>query len=65
MRNGALLRQEFAKQTESEYNRGLAGFLAALRRRSRFFRTDYFAQRLETQARRNVDKLLAQIAPAK
>jgi predicted metal-dependent HD superfamily phosphohydrolase len=65
MRNGALLRQEFAKQTEADYNRGLAGFLGGLRRRGRFFRTDYFAQRLETQARHNLDRLLAQIAPAK
>lgn len=65
MRNGALLRREFARQTDAEYNRGLAAFLSLLRRRRRFFRTDHFARRLETRARSNLDRLLAQIAPAK
>lgn len=65
MRNGELLRNEFAKQSDADYNRGLSSFLLSLRRRARFFRTDYFAQRLERQARRNVDRLLAQIAPGR
>ncbi len=63
MRNGELLRREFAKQSDADYNRGLSSFLMGLRRRPRFFRTDYFAQRLEKQARNNVDRLLAQLAP--
>jgi len=65
MRNGALLRDEFAKQSDADYNRGLGSFLVSLRRRPRFFRTDYFAERLEAQARSNVDRLLAQLAPGR
>jgi len=65
MANGVLLRHEFARQTDAEYNRGLVAFLTSLRRRARFFRTDYFAQRLEAQARHNLDRLLAQIAPGR
>jgi len=65
MANGQLLRNEFARQTDADYNRGLAAFLMSLRRRARFFRTDYFAQRLEKQARHNLDRLLAQIAPGR
>jgi predicted metal-dependent HD superfamily phosphohydrolase len=62
MRNGELLRREFAAQSDAEYNRGLASFLSALRRRNRFFRTDWFASRYETQARANVERLLGDLA---
>ena len=66
MRNGKLLRREFAGQSDADYNRGLAGFLGSLRRRPRFFRTDWFAERLETQARSNLERVLADLtAPAK
>ena len=46
----------------AEYYRGLTAFLGMLRRRPRFFRTDYFAERYEKQAHANLDRLLADIA---
>jgi predicted metal-dependent HD superfamily phosphohydrolase len=61
MRNGRLLRREFAQQSDSDYYRGLGTFLSALRRRPRFFRTDYFADRYEAQAHANLERLLADI----
>jgi predicted metal-dependent HD superfamily phosphohydrolase len=60
--NGDLLRREFAHQTDAEYYRGLSAFLHALRRRPRFFRTDWFARRLEKRAQANLDRLLSEIA---
>lgn len=62
MRNGKLLRREFGWQSDADYNRGLTAFLTGLKRRPRFFRTDWFAERLETQARANLDRLLADLA---
>ena len=47
MRNGDLLRREFATQSDADYYRGLAAFLTSLRRRPRLFRTDWFAKRYE------------------
>jgi len=61
MHNGDLLRREFASQSDADYYRGLASFLASLRRRPRFFRTDWFAKRYETQAQRNIVRLLDDI----
>ena len=52
------LRREFATQSDADYYRGLSEFLIALRRRPRFFRTDYFAKRYEAQAHANLDRLL-------
>jgi predicted metal-dependent HD superfamily phosphohydrolase len=62
MRNGARLRREFSTQSDSDYYRGLSAFLSALRRRPQFFRTEYFIERYEKQARKNLDRLLAEIA---
>ena len=62
MRNGDSLRQEFANQSDSDYYRGLSSFLTALRRRPRFFRTDYFAKRYEAQAQANLDRLIGLLA---
>lgn len=62
MRNGDLLRNEFAAQTDAQYYQGLARFLTLLRRRPKFFRTDYFADRLGSQAHANLDRLLALMA---
>jgi predicted metal-dependent HD superfamily phosphohydrolase len=61
MQNGDLLRREFATQSDADYYRGLASFLNSLRRRPRFFRTDWFAKRYEAQAQRNVGRLLEEI----
>jgi len=61
MHNGDLLRREFAGQSDADYYRGLAAFLTSLRRRPRFFRTDWFAKRYEQQAQRNVVRLLEEI----
>ena len=62
MYNGNLLRREFALQSDKDYYRGLTAFLGLLRRRPRFFRTDWFAERFEAQAQENLDRLLADIA---
>ena len=64
MHTGALLRREFATQTDSDYYRGLSAFLNSLRRRPRFFRTDWFAKRYEKQAHANLTRLLQDIASA-
>jgi predicted metal-dependent HD superfamily phosphohydrolase len=64
-RNGEKLRREFASQTDEQYFRGLATFLHSLHRRPRFFRTDYFAQRLETRATENLARALEEIARAR
>jgi len=64
MHNGGLLRREFASQSDADYYRGLTGFLTSLRRRPRFFRTDWFARRYEKQAQENLTRLLADIARA-
>ena len=61
MYNGSLLRREFATQSDADYYRGLSAFLTSLRRRPRFFRTDWFAKRYEAQAQRNVERLLGEI----
>jgi predicted metal-dependent HD superfamily phosphohydrolase len=60
--NGDCLRREFANQSDAEYYRGLSAFLHALNRRPRFFRTDYFAQRLGKRANANLTRLLDDIA---
>ena len=59
MREGDLLREEFAAQPNDEYYNGQVGFLARLKRRPWFFATDYFRGRYELQAQANVDRLLA------
>jgi len=64
MYNGGLLRREFATQSDADYYRGLTAFLTSLRRRPRFFRTDWFATRYETQAHANLTRLLGDIARA-
>ena len=61
MRNGDLLRREFASQSDDDYYRGLGSFLTSLRRRPRLFRTDWFARRYEVQAQRNLVRLLDDI----
>ena len=62
MHNGGLLRREFATQSDTDYYRGLTAFLTSLRRRPRFFRTEWFAKRYETQAHDNLTRLLADLA---
>jgi len=64
MHNGGLLRREFATQSDPDYYRGLTAFLTSLRRRPRFFRTDWFAKRYESQAHANLTRLLGDIARA-
>ncbi|MFO1303681.1 MAG: hypothetical protein U1F54_08105 [Burkholderiales bacterium] len=65
MYNGGLLRREFAAQSDADYYRGLSSFIHALKRRPRFFRTDWFARRYEKQAQDNLTRLLAEIAAAR
>ena len=62
MRHGDLLREEFAAQSDPEYYRGLAAFLAVLRGRPHFFGTDYYRTRYEPKARDNLDRLRASLA---
>ena len=58
MRNGALLRREFAAQTDVQYHKGQVAFLQRLQRRPRFFSTDHFRDRYEATARENLQRLL-------
>lgn len=62
MRNGDLLRVEFARQPDAQYYTGQVAFLERLRRRPELFFTEYFRSRYEAQARENLDRLLAQRA---
>ena len=65
MYNGGLLRREFAAQSDADYYRGLSSFIHSLKRRPRFFRTEWFARRYEKQAQDNLTRLLAEIAAAR
>ena len=62
MRHGALLREEFAAQSDAQYHAGQVLFLQRLKRRRWFFATRYFRDRFEATAQRNLDRLLAQLA---
>jgi len=59
MRNGDLLRDEFASQTDEKYYRGQVAFLTMLERRPMFFLTDFFRSRYEANAKENIRRLLA------
>ena len=59
MREGDLLREEFAALPDDKYYSGQVCFLARLKRRPWFFATEYFRDRYETQAQDNLDRLLA------
>ena len=53
-----LIRAECPHRTDGEFAAGLAPFLRALVARPRMFATDWFRDRCEAAARRNVDRLL-------
>ena len=59
MREGDLLREEFAAQADDRYYTGQVCFLAGLKRRPWFFATEYFRRRYEAKAQENLDRLLA------
>ena len=59
MRQGALLREEFAAQSDAQYHAGQIVFLERLKQRPPFFKTDYFRDRYEAKAQENLDRLLA------
>jgi predicted metal-dependent HD superfamily phosphohydrolase len=59
MRQGELLREEFASQTDDQYHTGQVIFLERLKQRPWFFATDYFRERYEAKAQENLDRLLA------
>ena len=62
MREGALLREEFAALTDVQYHTGQVAFLQRLKQRPWFFSTDYFRERYEARAQDNLDGLLALLA---
>lgn len=53
-----LIRAEAAHRTDSEFAAGLAPFLRSLVARPRMFATEWFRERCEATARRNVARLL-------
>ncbi len=59
MRNGDLLRDEFASQPDAQYYKGQVAFLSMLERRPVFFLTDFFRSRYEAKAKENIRRLLA------
>lgn len=59
MRNGDLLRDEFASQPDEKYYKGQVAFLTMLERRPMFFLTDFFRSRYEAKAKENIRRLLA------
>ena len=62
MRQGDLLREEFAAQPDAQYYAGQVWFLGFLKRRRWFFSTKYFRERYEAQAQENLDRLLGLLA---
>jgi predicted metal-dependent HD superfamily phosphohydrolase len=62
MHSGDLLRAEFAAHADAKYYASQAQFLARLQRRSRFFATDYFHDKYEARAQRNIQRLLDDLA---
>jgi predicted metal-dependent HD superfamily phosphohydrolase len=62
MRQGDLLREEFAAQTDAQYHSGQVRFLEGLRQRKWFFSTGYFRDRYEASAQANLARLLADLA---
>ncbi len=61
MRQGNLLREEFAAQSDAQYRAGQVRFLDGLRQRRWFFSTDYFRDRYEPKAQANLARLLADL----
>jgi predicted metal-dependent HD superfamily phosphohydrolase len=59
MREGDLLREEFAAQSDDKYYTGQVCFLDRLKRRPWFFATEDFRDRYEAKAQANLDRLLA------
>lgn len=53
-----LVRAEYPHQSDAEFATGMAGFLDALVKRDRIFRTDYFHDACEASARANIAALL-------
>jgi predicted metal-dependent HD superfamily phosphohydrolase len=53
-----LIRAEAPHRTDGEFAAGLAPFLRSLTARPRMFATDWFRERCEAAARRNVERLL-------
>jgi predicted metal-dependent HD superfamily phosphohydrolase len=58
MREGDLLREEFAAQADAQYYAGQVCFLAGLRQRPSFFATAYFREHYEIKAQENLRRLL-------
>jgi predicted metal-dependent HD superfamily phosphohydrolase len=61
MRHGALLREEFAAQSDAQYHAGQVAFLRRLKQRRWFFSTDFYRERYERRAQDNLDRLLAML----
>jgi predicted metal-dependent HD superfamily phosphohydrolase len=62
MRSGDLLRAEFAAHADAQYYSSQVQFLERLRQRPRFFVTDYFHDKYEAHAQRNIRRLLDDLA---
>lgn len=59
-RTTGLVRAEFPHKSDAEFARGLAPFLRSLVARESMYGTEFFRQRCEATARRNVAQLLAE-----
>jgi predicted metal-dependent HD superfamily phosphohydrolase len=59
-----LVRAEFPHKSDAEFARGLAPFLKSLVARPSLYGTDFFRERCEGTARRNVAQLLAEYRDA-
>src|SRR4029434_4130170 len=60
--SGARLRDESSAISDDQYLAGQVCFLDRLRRRKRFFATDYFRDRYEASARANLHRPLGDLA---
>jgi predicted metal-dependent HD superfamily phosphohydrolase len=60
----AAIRREYAALPEEDYRRGRAEFVRDLLARPRIYQTDYFFERYEAQARRNLVRSLERLEAA-
>ncbi|NIR32331.1 MAG: hypothetical protein GWN84_24125 [Gammaproteobacteria bacterium] len=63
-RDSDAVREEFSHLSDAEYYPAHARFLRSLLERPRFYFTDFFSERYEDTARRNIERYLGELAKA-
>ena len=63
LRDSDNLRREAGDLSDAEFYRKAIGFHDYLQARERFFQTDFFAERFESQARKNIARYIEHVSP--